>query len=195
MLKWILIGGLTSFLAFQVFYPRAEDTEKLHSLLSHHGIQDRVQAHGLLSYCEQFREGVTKEIVYCDQRMPRKIWIQSPRSELFFFRSDSKLEVIEELENVHCIVQEQLNYAADGQPCQMVSTLDSSHASYNYSTHTLTAAQAKIRRYVLPGHTLTSAYPTLKPITEADAKQAQLIVDQGHCNLQAKGLRLQCETG
>lgn len=187
-----LLGAGLLFL--YLFYPQAGDTEAFQRILSQHGMQERVDAHGLLSYCEQFREGINKEIVYCDGN-PRKIWISSPRSELFFFRSGSKLEVIEELEDVHCMIQERLEYQQDGTPYQRVCTLDSSHASYNYSTHTLTAAQAKIRRYTLPGHTLTSTYPSLPPTTVAEAKQAHLIIEKGRCNLQAKGLRLQCETG
>ncbi len=193
MLKWALGFLGTALLFFYLFYPQARDSVAFQNILSQHGMQERVDAHGLLSYCEQFREGVNKEILYCDGD-PRKISISSPRSELFFFRSGSKLEVIEELENVHCMIQERLDYQPDGTPYQKVYTLDSSHASYNYSTHTLTAAHAKICRYTLPGHTVTSTYPSLPPTTVAEAKQAHLILDQGQCHLQAKGLRLQCET-
>lgn len=78
-----------------------------------------VQETEMLTYCQQSREDVHKEIWYVDKE-PLNIYIESENSELFFFQQQNQFEVVEQLNHVKATMQEELYYVLpDGKEATM----------------------------------------------------------------------------
>jgi len=103
-----------------------------------------------LSYSQQKREGVSKQIWYQDDS-PLYFQIVSDESELFFFRQNNTVEVVEELGKVTCVMQEEL-YFEGTKPMQKVRYLEAERASYNYNNQLFVAEEVELWKYQLEGH-------------------------------------------
>ena len=98
----------------------------------------------------QTREKVSKQIWYQDET-PLYCRIDSTNSELFLLDEHNTFEVVEELQNVVCLMQEELYYE-EGKPMQRVRYLEAKGARYNYHTHLFLAENVKLWRYQYEGH-------------------------------------------
>jgi hypothetical protein len=120
-----------------------------------------------LSYSQQKREKVRKQIWYQDET-PLYFRIDSDESELFFFRQNSRIEVIEQLGKIVCIMQEELYY--DGlKPMQRIRYLEAERACYNYNSHLFIAEDVKLWKYQLEGHTPPDKIAHINPLMHAIA--------------------------
>ena len=98
--------------------------------------------------------------------------IDSDESELFFFRQNTKVEVVEQLGKVICIMQEELYY--DGaKPMQRVRYLEAERACYNYNSHLFVAEDAKLWKYQLEGHTPPTKITHTNPLMRATAHSVE----------------------
>lgn len=104
----------------------------------------------ILSYSQQKREKVRKEIWYQDDS-PLYFCIDSAESELFFFKQENQIEVVEQLADVSCVMQEELYYVA-GKPMQKIRYLEAEKACYNYTSNLFIAEDVKLWNYQLEGH-------------------------------------------
>jgi len=125
----------------------------------------------LMSYSQQTRSDVRKQIWYQDET-PLYMRIDSGESELFFFRQDNKVEVIEQLGKVTSIMQEELYYAA-GKPMQKVRYLEAQRACYNYNSHLFVAEDVKLWKYQLEGHTPPETIQGATPLMRATAHSVE----------------------
>lgn len=125
----------------------------------------------LLSYSQQKRGDVCKRVWYQDDT-PLHIRIESPESELFFFQQDNKVEVIEQLGNVVCIMQEELYYDA-GRPMQKVRYMEAERACYHYNSHLFVAEAVKLWKYQLPGHIPPESISDESPLMSATAHSVE----------------------
>lgn len=99
---------------------------------------------------QQKRERVSKQIWYQDDT-PLYCRIDSAESELFLFHEHNTTEVVEELKDVACFMQEKLFYE-EGKPMQRVRYLEARQARYNYHTHLFLAEDVRLWRYQYEGH-------------------------------------------
>ncbi|MBS0646833.1 MAG: hypothetical protein JSR97_09640 [Verrucomicrobia bacterium] len=196
MLKWGLAFIITAcIVGWFTFHQTSQDDATLRALTAAANFSEREKAGGLVSYCQQFREGVSKEILF-REGPPRYCRILSRDSELFLFRQEKDIEVVEELDGVRCILQEELYFDKQGRPMQTVHTLDAERACYDYTTQTLTASDALVRKYQLPGHELTEdaqVPPKTALLMTAKAKHVTLHLYDHDYDLKAKGLTLVME--
>ncbi|MCH9609685.1 MAG: hypothetical protein S4CHLAM45_00750 [Chlamydiales bacterium] len=111
------------------FHPHLTDDEEFADLMHSSDPSSRVEAGGLVTYLQQFREGVSKEIVLHNQPIARCV-IKSNASELFLFNQAGQFEAVEEFDAVHVV-------AAD-------DTIDAKNACYNYNTQILTSEKTTV---------------------------------------------------
>ncbi len=130
-----------------------------------------VENEALLSFSQHKRGEVRKRIWYQDDT-PLHILIDSPESELFFFRQNHKVEMIEQLANVTCIMQEELFYK-DGRPMQKVRYLEAVRGCYHYNTHLFVAEEVKLWKYLLEGHQPPETIDNGTPLMAATAESIE----------------------
>lgn len=164
--SYLVLGLFLGFgiLGWFTFVSRPQDAKTFEALVRSSDPSKREEAGGLITYCQQFRENVTKD-VWLRQEKPLYCHIESVDSTLFFFSQGKQVEMIEELDQMECTLQEKLFYSDDGKPMQTVNYIRAARACYNYNTQVLTADNAQLWKYQLPGHTLTSVKntsPTMK---------------------------------
>ncbi|MFZ0565506.1 MAG: hypothetical protein WAM28_04905 [Chlamydiales bacterium] len=94
---------LSAALIHKILHIKKKDYETYQELL----ISSNPEEHEELS--KQTRKGICKEIWYQD-KTPLHVHLESTDSELFFFSRDKQLNVIEQLEDIRCLVQEELYY-------------------------------------------------------------------------------------
>lgn len=112
MLKPLLIIFSTlclSLVGFLVFKQNESDFITYQKLVE---ASDPSCSGEILSYSQQKRENVCKEIWYRANE-PLNIYIESQESELFFFQQENQMEVVEELGLVHATCQEKLYYVLE----------------------------------------------------------------------------------
>lgn len=111
---WIGVFCFIFILLLAALFPlRDKDRERYKELLATSDPTHRHEYSSLTS-SHHVRERVNKLIHY-QEETPLFIQISSPHSDLYVFRRDEAMEVIEELKEVDCIMQEELYYLlADG---------------------------------------------------------------------------------
>lgn len=129
MLKSMLAFVATALLTgWFTFHPHLDDDANFATLLASSDPTSRVEAGGLVTYCQQFREGVSKEIAMNDHTCT----ITSDNSELFLFNHNGEFEVIEESDKIHATLDD--------------NTIDAQNACYNYNTNTLSTKDATLTK-------------------------------------------------
>jgi len=196
MRKWCLIFVcLACLVSWMTFHQTQHDDADLQALQDTADCSQREQSGGLVSYCQQFREGITKDLVFRDGP-PRCCHLTSRQSELFLFKQEKSLEIVEELDDVYCVLQEELYKTADGTPMQILHTLQAQRACYDYTSQTLTAADAYVCKYRVPSHDFAIGLQHLKQhkaMMTAKARHVTLHVRAHDYDVAAKGLTLTME--
>lgn len=156
----------------------------------------------LLSYSQQVREGVCKQIWYQDAN-PLYFRIESEESELFFFHQENQIEVVEQLEKVSCIMQEELFYllpdgrevseidhsTRDAEPMQRIRYLEAERACYNYTTQQFVAEEAKLWKFELQGHQAPQHFDKTKPTMSGTAQCVEFSLKGKQLNFQAHRMK------
>jgi len=168
-LKAIILGIIATLgIGIAVFPIREHDYALYNDLLksSRPEVDD-----SSLSYSQQKRERVRKQIWYQDET-PLYFRIDSDESELFFFRQNNRIEVIEQLGKIVCIMQEELYYE-DLKPMQRIRYLEAERACYNYNSHLFVAEDVKLWKYQLEGHTPPTKIAHTTPLMRAIAHSVE----------------------
>lgn len=166
-------------------YPIREADRTLYAELSKSSNPDESDHH--LSYSQHKRHNVCKQVWYQDET-PLYFRIDSEDSELFFFRQHHQVEVIEQLENVNCIMQEELYYE-DQVPMQKVRYLQAERASYNYNTQLFVAEKANLWKYQLEGHEPPTQMPQTQALMRATAQSVEFTLKGEKLNFVAHQMK------
>jgi hypothetical protein len=163
----IILGALFVLAVGTLIFPIKKGDYSLYEALLQSSNPDTDDS--LLSYSQQKREGVSKQI-WCQDDTPLFFRIDSDESELFFFRQHGRVEVQELLGKVACIMQEEL-YFEGTKPMQQVRYMEAERASYNYNSHLFVAEGVKLWKYRLDGHTppLKTLFFDATPLMQATA--------------------------
>jgi hypothetical protein len=140
-----------------------------------------------VSRSQQKREGVTKQIWHQGEN-PLYIRIHSQESELLFFRQDNKIEAIEQLGNVVCIMQEELLYL-NGRPMQNIRYLEAEKASYNFHTRLFLAQGVKFWKYQLEGHNPPETIENAQLLMQASADSVEFSMISKDLDFKAHRMR------
>lgn len=96
----------------------------------------------------QIRERVQKDIWAVDGTQRLHFRLNSGYSELFLKQKKDKVEAIEELQQIHCLIQEKIDPIAQ---VQQVRTLTASEGTYYYPSHRFIASSVHLAFYRILG--------------------------------------------
>jgi hypothetical protein len=184
LLIGIFFVGIALLLGIAIFPIRERDYAYYEELLKS---SNPPSEEALLSYSQQKREGVCKQIWYQDTT-PLYFRIDSAESELFFFRQANQIEVIEQLGDVDCLMQEELYYE-EGKPMQRVRHMKAIRACYNYNTHLFVAEEVKLWKYQLPGHSPPTHIDETNPVMRATAHSVEFTLHGNKLDFTAHQMR------
>jgi hypothetical protein len=137
-----------------------------------------------LVYSQQRREEVCKQI-WLQDSSPLYCRIDSEKSELFFFRKNHKIEVVEQLGKVTCVMQEELYFEGE-QPMQRVCYLEAEQACYNYNSHLFVAESVELWKIQLEGHMLPTEIEKKTPLLYATAGSLAFSLERGKFDFTAE---------
>lgn len=154
---------------------------------------------------KQSRLSVHKHMWVNSCEGPLEISVRSEEAELVLDRKEASTEIIENMHNVQCYMQEELFYALpDGSeavrnesgdlvlrnsdtrilenaptlvPMQIVRFIQADAASYSYKTDRLTAQDVAISRFSIPGHALTDSLDNITPLMTGVAESMECTLD------------------
>ena len=164
MLAFVIAALFTGWLTFS---SHADDDIKFAQLTES---SDNIDE--LTTYCQQFREGVSKEISINDQTC----MITSDRSELTLAKKDGNFEVTEHSDRVHVTFED--------------NQIDAKDACYNYTTNTLITQATVLTKQEMvvksdeacyDGHTLI-----LDGNVSVDSQMGQITADKAVIDLEAQ---------
>lgn len=158
-----------------------------------------------LTFSRQKREQVSKQIWFQNEP-PLLCRIDSKESDLFFVRNNDHIEVVEELNDVCCVMQEELYYLLPGGketislleavpeavPMQRFRYLEAKKACYNYLSNLFIAEDVKLWKFQTAGH----AFPTppfqsdkLEPLMQAEAESVEFTFQDAKIDFIAHHMR------
>lgn len=165
-----------------MLFPNATDKSDYNALVR--AAETRRSEEPLSPYiARQYRTSVRKDILFTEKEGRIQLKLLSTDTELVFDQNEEKLQIIENMHDVHCYMQEELFYLLPNgrevkktkegtfvlkdknesveteesllKPMQIIRVLDAAFASYTYSTDLFVAQNATVARYLLQGHTFT----------------------------------------
>ncbi len=168
----------------------------------------------------QERSGVRRDIWYSDAEQAQRLHfvILGKESQVLFDTESNKDQIIEEIQDVHCFMQEDLYYLlpddqaiirhANGEyfyshskqamtppdvplrAMQHLRYLQADAATYSYTDNLFTAKTVALARYTLPSHTLKEDLTALTPELEGAAQTVQFSLEGSDLNFHAERLRV-----
>lgn len=212
---FIALLGIASLAAIGLAPLRPNEFATYHALVE----SSRPQKESpVLSYAEQERHDVRKEIWFRKEVKPLYIQITSRDSALFAFPDGNKVEVIEEMNHVRCLMQEELYYLLpDGReatyqsggilttkqgvtvdprmpglvPMQQVRYMEAATASYNYNSQVFIGHDVKLWRYKIAGHTPVFDYSKEKPLMAGNAATVRFSLQGDDLSFEATRMQAQ----
>lgn len=141
---------------------------------------------GFLS-ASQKRLKVTKDIWFSqDDNSRLHHRIKSKSSLLVLKPHGEKLKLIEELNQIHCLMQERIYYNNE-LPMQQVRLLKASSGEYHFSEKQLLSQGVSISIYKLNTHSLPQEILSTLPIFSGNAENISLTISGKTPEFQAKG--------
>jgi hypothetical protein len=140
---------------------------------------------------DQKRKGVRKDIYAIQEDKSRLHYrIESKASTLTLIPHNSKMEIVENLENIKCWMQEKLfaKNAAQG-PMQQVRFLEADQGIYRYNTQQFIAEPVGLSLYRLPGHTLPSYVDEKSAFLRGVAQSASFAISGKNPQFQAQNFK------
>lgn len=135
----------------------------------------------------QKRLKVTKDIWLAQDNNSRLHHrIKSKSSLLVLKPHEGKFKLIEELDQIHCLMQERLYYNNE-LPMQQVRLLEANSGEYHFSEKQLLSQGVSISVYKLNTHTLPQETLSALPIISGNAENISLTTSGKTPELQAKG--------
>lgn len=140
-----------------------------------------------ISNSQHAREGVLKEIWYQGQE-PLYVRIESDNSKLNFIHREGRLEVVEQLDKVICLMQEELFYE-EGKPMQHVRYMEAKRGCYNYNTQAFVGEEATLWKYRLEGHEPVLSFDEEIPVMTATADMIEFTFREKEIDFKARHLK------
>jgi len=146
---WMLLLSASTFCFFS--FPTASVVKRYQNLQKKEEIASSTQA---IASTHQIREGVRKEIWVSQEDGSRLQYrIASATSTLSILPGEKRVQIMENLHNIHCLMQDKL-YTAQGHPEQQVRLLEAKEGVYDYQAHAFQAQTVELSLLRLPGKTL-----------------------------------------
>ncbi len=126
----------------------------------------------------QTRRGVVKDLWYSqedDIRVHHRI--SSESSILTMVAKKNKVDLFENLENIHCLMQEKVYYSALHEPMQQVRFFSANDGTYHYSTQQFLAQRVKLSLHRLSGHSLPEEVDPMQSFLQGIAEDVSFSIN------------------
>lgn len=138
---------------------------------------------------EQVRKGVQKDI-WEGGKERLHFQLRSDRSSLSLTQKKGKLEAIENLQQIECLIQEAIDLAG----CtQQLRRLRAEEGIYRFPSHSFSAETVHLAFYQVPGIELPASLETEKPFLKGIARTSTFGAANKTPTFNARSLRLQLD--
>ncbi len=139
--------------------------------------QKQLSSQSLAETSRQTREQVQKDIWFSQESATRLHYkIESQSSELVLVPTKNKFEIIENLRNMKCWMQEKVYDSSSGTPMQQIRFIKADEGVYRYNQQELVANTVSLSLFRLPGSELSTDLPSQKAFLRGIAKDVTLTV-------------------
>lgn len=165
-----LLCGLCACLVWKLGLINEGDRETYRELISVSNLKSENSAKKEPYKASQLRRDVVKEFFIKEGSERHLLRLESAKSALYYAESETQKELIEQMEDLVCLMQEELYYlkpdghkvlksAVTGEmhdliPMQVIRRLEADSAELFYRTEEVSAQNVKVERYTLLGHIL-----------------------------------------
>lgn len=150
-------------------------------------LERQAQSKKTLCSAHQKRVNVTKNIwLTQDDNSRLHNRIKSQSSWLMLKPDGKKLKLVEELDQISCLMQERIYYN-ERIPMQQVRLLEASSGEYQFAQKQLVSQEVNISVYRLSTHTLPQNVDGIVPIFSGDAENVSLVTSGKTPDFKAKG--------
>jgi hypothetical protein len=211
----LLCGGLAAFSMFFSF--DSHDAEEYWQLMDNADSSRSDTSTNPYVATQQHRK-VNKDIIFCDNGQRLHMSLQSNDSELVLNHRGDATEIIENMYDLKCYMQEELYYVLpdgrevlkepDGQvrlrhektpviiamdaelkPKQLIRYLQAATAAYSYKDDHFIAENVHVSHFSAPGHTLVKSIAGLKPLMSGIAQSVEFSVMDNDLNFKAHQMK------
>lgn len=167
------VAALIAFGAVKLSLVTQSDVAKYKRLVEQY---KQMANQSLSDSATQTREGVRKEIWFSQEDKSRLHYrIESDSSVLTLAPSGGKFDLIENLSNIRCWMQEKL-YETGASQMQQVRFLQASEGIYRYSQQQFLANSVALSLFRLPGHELITPLSTREAFLKGNARDISFSV-------------------
>lgn len=146
----IMLGVLAAAWIFHLSFVRKSDIE----IYMQTGKKQEIATTKPITQANQKREGVRKDIWFTQEDKSRlHTRIDSQASTLTLLPKDDKVDIIENLEQIKCWMQEKL-YVTGQTPMQTMRYFEADQGTYQYATQRFFAQSVVLSLFRTPGHDL-----------------------------------------
>lgn len=167
---WILVLVVATFwVGWTLTRVTDADRQHLAAMQERIPLSKRGRSNPLDGY-SQLREGLRRDVWSAGGEQPRQQVVHlSDSAHLTVNQRDQ--ELVETLQQVHCLIQEDLDLGADQ---QTISELRAEDAVYDYNRQKLHVQPVRLSRYRIPGHSLPASMTGSEPIMAGRAAAADV---------------------
>lgn len=182
LLVFIAVGVIYTFLI--QLHP--EDSLSYHKLvqasaeLRSHKALEKEPAH-------QFRKGVQKDIWMTKGENRVQFKLNSAESHLILSQNKKKLEAVEHLSQIKCLMQESIDPTTS---TQQLRALDAKAGTYYFPSHRFTADTVHLAFYQSPGLELPSSLEMEQPFLTGIAQQTTFSMSDKQPHFKARFLKI-----
>jgi hypothetical protein len=188
----LAIGFLSLLWLLQISVVRESDKESYASSLQK--TKELATSHESISSSKQHRAGVRKDLWLTQADKTRlHTRIDSESSIVTLLPSEDKVDIIENLDNLKCWMQDRIT-SQDGQTMQQMRYFVAKSGTYQYSSGLFLADQVAISVFRLPGSNLQTLVDPKKAFLKGIAKSISFSVEGKGPQFQAEAFQAMLNT-
>lgn len=188
----LAIGFLSLLWLLQISIVRDSDKESYASTLQK--TKEIATSHESISASKQHRAGVQKDLWLTQADKTRlHTRIDSESSVVTLLPSEDKVDIIENLDNLRCWMQDRVT-SQNGQTLQQMRYFVAKSGTYQYSTGLFLATQVAISVFRLPGSNLQTHVDPQKALLKGIAKSISFSVEGKGPQFQAEAFQAMLNT-
>ena len=173
-LLYSLAAGLFILLSVaKICFVTSDDLRHYKALVEEY---KQIAAQSLTQSTTQTRSGVRKDIFFTQDDASRLQYrIESESSVLTLAPINNKMDIVENLHNIRCWMQEKL-FDMQTAPSQQIRYLKANEGTYRFSQQQFLANSVALSLFRLPGHTLSTPTSTEKAFLKGLADEVSFSV-------------------
>lgn len=184
--KAVLVAllGVTTvgvFLITATFSTTPEEKALYLQLTEQGGLETTARKNGY-----QQRSDIQKDLLLAREGQRLQMRLKSSTGALALIHQDHKNVLVEEMQNVDCLLQEKL-FEQKGLPMQQLQQILAAKATYYYGDQKLIAENVQLAQYEIPGHAFTTELASYTPSLQGKATQVETTLSDRPPQMKLRG--------